>query len=44
MSSRFGTVAALIGVGLLGERLTRVLVCGVVASVAGVAALSALTA
>jgi drug/metabolite transporter (DMT)-like permease len=41
LSSQFGTFAAIIGYLVLGERLSRVQVCGVAAVVAGVAALSA---
>jgi drug/metabolite transporter (DMT)-like permease len=41
LSSQFGTFAAILGYLVLGERLSRVQVCGVAAVVAGVAALSA---
>lgn len=42
LSSQFGTLAAIIGYFVLGERLSRLQVCGVAVTVAGVAALSAL--
>jgi drug/metabolite transporter (DMT)-like permease len=44
LSSQFGSFAALAGFGLFGERLTRSQLLGVVATVAGVAVLSALQA
>ncbi len=42
LSSQFGAVAALVGYLVLGERLSRIQLCGVLAALAGVAALSLL--
>jgi drug/metabolite transporter (DMT)-like permease len=44
ISSQFGALAALVGFVILGERLSRVQICGVVITVAAVAVLSALQA
>ena len=44
LSSQFGTLAALLGFAFLHERLSRVQVCGVLVTVAGVAVLSSLQA
>ena len=42
MSSQFGAIAAIVSVGLFGERLDRLQSAGVVLIVAGVGVLSAL--